>query len=94
MVGYPLTLVTRNAAMAARTRHRTIDDALADAFAKLVERVQGRLAGELRDFQLVFGEDCLILFGHARTYRARQHAQDLVREETDLLILLNKIEVP
>jgi hypothetical protein len=55
--------------------------------------VQTRLNGRVRDFQLSVRGHGLILTGHARTYYAKQLAQQAVLEVTALPILANDIQV-
>lgn len=57
------------------------------------EQIRCRLAGRVRAFQLVAHPDGLILRGGARTYYAKQLAQQAVMEMTRTPILANEIEV-
>jgi hypothetical protein len=66
---------------------------LAAAMEQLETRVQSRLNGRVRDFQLVVCGSGLILTGHARTYYAKQLAQHAVMAATELPILANEIQV-
>jgi hypothetical protein len=69
------------------------DTATNECLARTEEHVRCRLTGVVRDFQLVFFEEGLILRGHARTYHAKQLAQQAVMEATSLSIRGNEIEV-
>ena len=56
-------------------------------------RIQTRLSGQVRGFQLLRREDGLVLRGRARTYYAKQIAQHTVMEVIKLPIAANEIEV-
>jgi hypothetical protein len=60
---------------------------------ELAVRLQGKLSGRIRSFQLVLHDGGIILRGFARTYHAKQLAQHAVMLETDWPILANEIEV-
>jgi hypothetical protein len=60
---------------------------------QLETHVQSRLSGRVRDFRLVVRGCGLTLTGQARTYYAKQLAQQAVMEATALPILTNEIEV-
>jgi hypothetical protein len=60
---------------------------------QLETHVQSRLHGRVRHFRLVAEGRGLILTGHARTYYAKQLAQQEVMEATALTILANDIRV-
>ena len=60
---------------------------------RLETRVQSRLSGRVKNFRLVVRENGLILTGQARTYFAKQLAQQAVMEATALPIVANEIEV-
>jgi hypothetical protein len=60
---------------------------------RIEERVRCRLTGLLRDFQLVFRDQGLVLRGHAHTYYAKQLAQHAVMEASGLPIRANEMEV-
>src|SRR5688572_22561120 len=64
-----------------------------DRATELETLVQCRLAGQVRDFQVVVKDQGPVLCGHARSYYAKQLAQHAVMETTDLPILANDIEV-
>jgi hypothetical protein len=69
------------------------DTATRETLALIEERVRYRLTGLLRDFQLVFRDNGLVLHGHVHTYYAKQLAQHAVMEASSLPIRANKIEV-
>jgi hypothetical protein len=56
-------------------------------------RLQGKLRGRIRDFQILFHDCGIVLRGYARTYYEKQMAQHAVIMETNLPILTNEIEV-
>lgn len=60
---------------------------------ELEARLQGKLRGRIRQFQVLFHECGIILRGFAQTYHAKQLAQHAVMMETDVPILANEIEV-
>lgn len=64
-----------------------------EQLACIEEHVQCRLLGRVRDFQLVFRDDGLVLRGHVHTYYAKQLAHHAVLETSDLPIRANEIEV-
>lgn len=55
--------------------------------------LQNQLGGRVRDLHLVIREDGIVLRGYARTYYAKQVAQQALMRLTDLPILANEIEV-
>jgi hypothetical protein len=65
----------------------------ANGAAELEARIQCRLGGHIREFQLVAVENGLILRGRAHTYYAKQLAQHAVMEAIELRIVANEIEV-
>jgi hypothetical protein len=65
-----------------------------ETLARIDQHVRSRLAGLLRDFQLVFRDNGLVLRGHAHTYYAKQLAQHAVMQASSLPIHANEIEVP
>lgn len=67
-------------------RPATIDDDLAD-------RLQQQLSRRFRGLHVERMEGGLVLKGRVRTYYAKQVAQHLVMQLTDLPILANEIEV-
>ena len=69
------------------------DAATPETLAQIEEHVRHRLAGLLRDFQLVFRDKGLVLRGHARTYHAKQLAQHAIMEASSLPIQANELEV-
>jgi hypothetical protein len=56
-------------------------------------RVRGRIRGYVRDFRLVAAANGVILRGSARSYYAKQLAQQAVMGAAPLPILANEIEV-
>jgi hypothetical protein len=64
-----------------------------DAATELEAHIQSHLSGELREFRIDVQAEGLLLQGHARTYHARQQAEQEVRDATGLPILGNEIEV-
>ena len=71
----------------------TRDHPLAADLAALEEHVRCRLAGRLRDLQLVVTDQGLVLRGHAPTYYAKQLAQQAVLAASRTPIVANEIEV-
>ena len=69
------------------------DTAARETLARIEEHVQSRLTGLLRDFQLAFRDNGLVLRGHVHTYHAKQLAQHAVMEATSLPIRANEMEV-
>jgi hypothetical protein len=65
----------------------------AKTLAELEEHVQCRLAGQVRDLRVLAADVGLILRGRARTYYAKQLAQQAVLEAAGPLGLANEIEV-
>lgn len=57
------------------------------------EHVRCRLTGRVRDFQLHFRDNGLVLRGRARTYYVKQLAQHMVMETIRVPIRANEIEV-
>jgi hypothetical protein len=64
-----------------------------ETLARVEEHVRCRLTGLLRDFQLVFRDNGLVLRGQVHTYYAKQLAQHAVMEASTLPILGNEMEV-
>jgi len=60
---------------------------------ELENRIQARLCGRVRQFQLILHESGVILRGFARTYHAKQVAQHAVLTESPVPIVANDIEV-
>jgi hypothetical protein len=69
------------------------DTATHDTLARIENHVRYRLSGLLRDFQLVFHDDGLVLRGRVHTYHAKQLAQHAVMEASSLPIRANELEV-
>jgi hypothetical protein len=64
-----------------------------ETLARIEEHVRCRLTGLLRDFQLAFRDEGLVLRGHVHTYYAKQLAQHAVMEASCLPIRANEMEV-
>ena len=69
------------------------DPATSETLARIEEHVRCRLTGLLRDFQLVFRDNGLVLRGRVQTYYAKQLAQHAVMEASSLPIRANECEV-
>jgi hypothetical protein len=69
------------------------DSATHERLARMEEHTQSRLTGLVGDFHLVLRDQWLVLRGHARTYYAKQLAQQAVMEATSLPIRANEIDV-
>jgi hypothetical protein len=69
------------------------DAATRETLARIEEHVRYRLTGLLRDFQLVFRDNGLVLRGQVHTYYAKQLAQHAVMEVSSLPIGANEMEV-
>ena len=68
------------------------ENATRETLARIEDHVRNRLTGLLRDFQLVFCDEGLVLRGHVHTYHAKQLAQHAVMEASMLPILANEME--
>ena len=64
-----------------------------EGVAQLEARARQQVIGRVRDFRLVVQDESLLLRGQARTYYAKQLAQEAVMQETSLPIRANEIEV-
>jgi len=64
-----------------------------EILARIEEHVRCRLTGRVRDIQLVFRDQGLVLRGHVHTYYAKQLAQHAVMEASGLPIRANEMEV-
>jgi hypothetical protein len=60
---------------------------------QLEVRLQGKLAGRVRDLRLLVKNRGLVLQGFAHTYHAKQLAQHAVMTESNFPIVANEIEV-
>ena len=69
------------------------DPEISQTLARIEEHVRRRLTGLLRDFQLVFREQGLVLHGRVHTYYAKQLTHHAVMEASSLPILANEMEV-
>jgi hypothetical protein len=70
-----------------------MSDMLLEGVAQLEARARQQVIGRVRDFRLVVQDESLLLRGQARTYYAKQLAQEAVMQETSLPIRANEIEV-
>jgi hypothetical protein len=70
----------------------TIDGTL-EVGTQLETRVRVRLGAHIRDIQVAWRDDRLVLRGRSSTYYAKQIAQHLVMEVTSIPIIANEIEV-
>jgi hypothetical protein len=70
-----------------------MDTATRETLGRIEQHVRDRLTGLLRDFQLAFRDNGLVLRGHVHTYHAKQLAQHAVMEATSLPIRANEMEV-
>ena len=64
-----------------------------DHFVRIEENIRRRLAGSVRDLNLILNDDGLVMRGCVRTYYAKQLAQHAVMQLTKLPIRANEIEV-
>ena len=64
-----------------------------EQLASIEEHVRNRLIGRVRELQLLLRDQGLVLRGYTKTYYAKQLAQHVVLEMTDLPIRANEIEV-
>jgi hypothetical protein len=71
----------------------TVDSTPGAEAARLEELVQARLSGRVRDLRIRVRDHGLILQGQARTYYAKQLAQQLAMTASALPVLANEIEV-
>jgi len=69
------------------------DTATREILERIEKHVRYRLTGLLRDFQLVFRDQGLVLRGHVHTYYAKQLAQHAVMDASSLPILSNEMDV-
>jgi hypothetical protein len=69
------------------------DEITRETLARIEEHVRCRLTGPLRDQQLAYRDNGLVLRGHAHTYYAKQLAQQAVMEASALPIRANEMEV-
>ena len=64
-----------------------------DETERLEAQLQGRLSGRIHDLRVLVRDEGLVLQGHARTYYAKQLAQQAVMEASPLPIRANEIQV-
>jgi hypothetical protein len=69
------------------------DTDLGGSLARIGADVQCRLAGRVRDFQVVLSERGVILRGRAHSHYAKQLAQQAVMDVVALPISANEIQV-
>jgi hypothetical protein len=62
-------------------------------YEQLTARLRSRLNGRVRDIHVLSRENGVVLKGQSRTYYAKQLAQHVVMEATELPIIANEIEV-
>lgn len=59
---------------------------LTDFASSLISRIQARTHGQVRDLNIIFAEERIVITGNARTHYAKQLAQsgamDLLSDET------------
>ncbi len=60
---------------------------------QIVARLQSRVGGQLREFQMSAKDDGLVLHGQADSYYAKQIAQQVAMELSGLPIHANEIRV-
>jgi hypothetical protein len=65
----------------------------AEHIAQMEAQIRSRLGGLVRDVRVALREEGLVLQGRSRTHHARQIAQQVVMEATELPILANEIRV-
>ncbi len=75
------------------SQRAALDATASDGRAELERAACDRLCGHVAEFQILLGDGGLILRGRARTYYAKQLAQETVMRFTDLPILANEIDV-
>jgi hypothetical protein len=78
--------------MRARSEEST-DPGQSSELEQLAAHVQGRLGRQVRHLRLMLRENGLVLQGRARSYYAKQLAQQAVMQATHYRILANEIEV-
>ena len=69
------------------------DIKLAERLGRIGADIECRLAGRVRDLQLVFSEHGVIMRGRAHSYYAKQLAQQAVMDAVGLPIRANEIRV-
>jgi hypothetical protein len=75
------------------TNGETMSDMLLEGVAQLETQARKEVRGRVRDFRLVVEDDYLVLRGQARTYYAKQLAQEAIMRGTSFPIRANEIEV-
>jgi hypothetical protein len=71
----------------------SVDLTAPDEATEMEMHIWDQLGGQVREFRLVVVDEGLILRGRARTYYAKQLAQQAAIEATELPIVANDIEV-
>jgi hypothetical protein len=61
--------------------------------AQVEAQIRVRLGGQVSDLRVVVRGDGMALQGHSRTHHAKQLAQHVAMEATELPILANEIQV-
>ena len=69
------------------------DDKTPERETRLETHIQARLGSHARHIRVMYRNSGVVLQGRTRTYYAKQLAQHLVMEITNLPILANEIEV-
>jgi hypothetical protein len=64
-----------------------------DTIAQVETEIRRRLGGQVTDLHVVLRSNGLALQGRSRTYYAKQLAQQVALEVTELSILANEIQV-
>ncbi|HTU20144.1 MAG TPA: hypothetical protein VMG10_18915 [Gemmataceae bacterium] len=72
---------------------RRLEDEGQDDVTRLQAEIQDRLHSFVRDFRMALREGGWFLYGHARTYYAKQLAQQRVMMLSQLPIRANEIQV-
>lgn len=65
----------------------------AEHIAQMEAQIRNRVGGLVSDVRVAFREEGLVLQGRSRTHHARQIAQQVVMEATELPIVANEIRV-
>jgi hypothetical protein len=79
--------------MASKVPEQRTPEVPGESVAQVEERIRGRLGGQVSDLRLVVRDEGVVLQGRSRTHHARQLAQQLVMDCTELRILANEIRV-
>ena len=76
-----------------KSKDRSSDLSSQELLSELEMHVQNRLNGRVAEFRLSMQLNGLVLKGHARSYYAKQLAQQAIMEAVHLNIAANEIEV-